>query len=1134
MADIDGDGVLDAVAAASIAGAVAWWKNVDGSGTNWVMNVIDAAFPSANSVAVYDLDRDGKPDVIGSAGGTTDQVVWWRNVDGSGTNWTKHVVDGFFDGARSVQVADINNDGYPDIIAAAQTANAVSWYQNVDGSGTNWIKRNISTSFSGATAVRAADINRDGYMDVVGSAGTANTIAWWKNIDGTGTNWAYHAVDTTFSNAQSIAVADIDNDGVPDLIGAANFNPGRIMWWRNMDGEGGAWTSRVISANFNGAFAVYAADLDQDGDADVLAVALTADDVTWFENTGKGTNWITHTVDGNFDGARAISAIDVDGDGQLDIVAAAFIENRVAWWRNQSIHYTASYCTANLVSDSFIGAQSIIAIDMDRDGDMDLVGASSTGNRISWWENADGAGGTWLERQVDTNVTAATSIQSADIDGNGRPDIVSASRSTHTISWWKDMDGSGQNWQRYFITTNFLLVQATATGDLNGDGREDVAAVSFGSGEIRCWLNIDGGENWAQVLVATNFNGANQVTLEDVNRDGKLDIVASAFSLGHIAWWENVDGSGTNWVKHSIDVSFSGVLSVATADMDRDGKMDIVASSVFLNQIAWWENVGGTGTNWVKHVVDSAVEGAANILVADLDADGDPDIYGMSASGNRFSWWENLGNSASWRRHALSPGDLNATDIAIADLNGNGKLDLVGAIFIDEPVQTPTILWWPNRGGQFMLAGSNTLPAVVTPGGTASVQSLTFKHGGRIGDRDIELGSLAVRFEKFDQTPMTPGEASNLIQSLTLYRDTGSGQFEVDADDFVTSISSLSISSGVQVINLTNATPLAQCAAGQSNTYFLVANFSQQAGKQLFNKFRITLLTDQSSARDSNAGIPLSRQCNTGIVTSIATLITQADLSISGIATPETIDSDSNLVFSITIANIGPDNAFDVVITNTLPIPSTFSASASSPECVVSGGVVICHAGIVTSGQVKVFGIATYVGGTAIGAITNTAIVRSSSVDSNLANNITVTIVSVPDTDGDGVADFIDPDDDGDGMPDWWEILHGLDPKDPADAGIDSDYDGFTNLQEYIADTNPQDDLSYFVIESFEETGVTMVFFMSSSERIYTMQYSDNPADGSWSNVAGQVNVPGTGGLLALIDDSPGDGRIYRLLVSLP
>jgi len=78
--------------------------------------------------------------------------------------------------------------------------------------------------------------------------------------------------------------------------------------------------------------------VDGDGDLDVLGAAVDADDITWWENTaGDGTAWTEHIVDGTFDGAYSVYAADVDGDGDLDVLGAAQGDDDIAWWESDCI-----------------------------------------------------------------------------------------------------------------------------------------------------------------------------------------------------------------------------------------------------------------------------------------------------------------------------------------------------------------------------------------------------------------------------------------------------------------------------------------------------------------------------------------------------------------------------------------------------------------------------------------------------------------------------------------------------------------------------------------------------------------------------------------------------------------------------
>jgi hypothetical protein len=328
-ADVDGDEDMDIVGAAFADDDITWWENTDGFGTNWTEHIVDDNFNGASSVRAADLDGDGDFDICGAARFDND-ITWWENVDGSGTNWTEHMVDTIFEGASSVYAADIDKDGYMDVIGAADDGDDITWWENNDGSGTNWVEHLVTGSFSRAFSVCAADINGDEYMDVLAVSATAS-VAWWENTDGTGTNWTAHTIGS-FSGPRTVCAADIDDDGDIDALAGA-WSADDITWWENTDSIGTSWTGHTIDGDFDGAWAVYAADIDGDGDTDVLGTALDADDITWWENDGD-ENFTEHTVKGDYNGARSVYAADMDGDAAMDIIGAAWYANNITWWES--------------------------------------------------------------------------------------------------------------------------------------------------------------------------------------------------------------------------------------------------------------------------------------------------------------------------------------------------------------------------------------------------------------------------------------------------------------------------------------------------------------------------------------------------------------------------------------------------------------------------------------------------------------------------------------------------------------------------------------------------------------------------------------------------------------------------------
>ncbi len=356
---------------------------------NWTEHTLDGEFGGAYSVYAADVDGDGDLDVLGAAGSDND-ITWWENTAGDGTAWTKHTVDGAFFGANSVYAADVDGDGDMDVLGAAWDDDEIAWWENTSGDGSAWTEHTVDGFFDVACSVYAADVDGDGDMDVLGAAWDDDEIAWWENTSGNGTAWAKHTVDGSFDGAGSVYAADVDGDGDMDVLGAAGFDAD-IAWWENTVGDGTTWIEHTVDGAFDGASSAYAADVDGDGDLDVLGAAQADNDITWWENTaGDGTAWIEHTVDGAFDGASSVYAADVDGDGDLDVLGAACMDDDITWWENTAGDGTA--WTEHTVDGAFNWAASVYAADIDGDGDMDVLGAAwdelaSSVGEITWWES---------------------------------------------------------------------------------------------------------------------------------------------------------------------------------------------------------------------------------------------------------------------------------------------------------------------------------------------------------------------------------------------------------------------------------------------------------------------------------------------------------------------------------------------------------------------------------------------------------------------------------------------------------------------------------------------------------------------------------------------------------------------------
>ena len=338
-ADLDADGKKEIVGA-SIDAIIVWRQPETGQGS-WVADTVSNTFEGARFVNVADIDGDNDLDLFGAAKGI-DAITWWENGDGTATQWIEHAVDTTFDFAIHVFARDLDGDSDMDLLGAALKDDAITWWENTDGVGETWTRHNVDDNFNGARHVCVIDIDGDSDLDIVGSADLANTIAWWENTGGLPQTWVKHVVDSAFEGVNSVFPADFDGDGRPDLLAVADIGD-EIAWWKNSLDGSIIWERQTVRSNYDGAVSTYPIDMDGDKDLDILGAAALGDRVTWWENaSGDGLVWQEHTIEEEFDAPSFVIANDIDKDGDMDVLGGTlkdteFIIGDVVWWENGSM-----------------------------------------------------------------------------------------------------------------------------------------------------------------------------------------------------------------------------------------------------------------------------------------------------------------------------------------------------------------------------------------------------------------------------------------------------------------------------------------------------------------------------------------------------------------------------------------------------------------------------------------------------------------------------------------------------------------------------------------------------------------------------------------------------------------------------
>lgn len=337
-------------------------------------HTIETAYYGPWFIAAGDVDNDEDIDFV-SAAFSGNRIDWWEN--NGNQSFTRHLIANGISRPMGVCLADLNGDGFTDLAITSNGDHFVAWYEN---NGVEEFTQHIIGNWNGANFVNVADVNLDGYPDLIATACEFGPFyfGWFEN-DGAG-DFTEHVVLQGWERSNCISAMDLDGDDDIDLLGTASI-AGEIRWFENDGYEN--FSSHLITGDWGRPSSCRGIDLDQDGDMDFVATSCTgAQQVGWFENDGNQV-FTLHIVFSNFNRPHSVFPVDLDQDGDIDLLATANIDNQIFWFENDG----EQNFLPHLIADDFIGACYAIPVDLDRDNDPDILAVATQGNEISWWEN---------------------------------------------------------------------------------------------------------------------------------------------------------------------------------------------------------------------------------------------------------------------------------------------------------------------------------------------------------------------------------------------------------------------------------------------------------------------------------------------------------------------------------------------------------------------------------------------------------------------------------------------------------------------------------------------------------------------------------------------------------------------------
>lgn len=566
--------------------------------------------------------------------------------------------------------------------------------------------------------VRAWDVDLDGDRDLIVASSASLTFAHGSYCqlallrnDGAGAFGGMEVLDSTASDIQEFVLADLDEDGDSDIVATSKTitftYEGKTFWYENLGG-GAFGPSQTITDEelHQGTLAV--CDLDGDGDMDVVDAG---GGLFWHENNGDGTFTNTHDIE-NSGLVTTVTMADLDNDGDFDAVFGKSNEQEVFAKINDGAGvFTGGYI---IFEGAFSGYQVTSTIGRLNTGSTpDLVTCPLLGGAlITHLYQSDLA--YTLTDTVDLN---ARLFELADIDNDGRLDMLGSAQG-EGVGWWRNLNNGLFSAFSPFIP-NRSFYEDGEWVDLNNDGAPDLVHAAGYSDQVNVYLNDGGNAFWSGSDLLYAISEMRTIALADMDGDGDRDPIYPADAPNRVAWRAN-NGSGNMGPEQSMGALPANASSVEMVDLEPDGDLDAVVSTS--GHLLTFINDGQGSTAIATTVLTSYV----CFSMGDQDGDGDQDLLVANTADSTIRWWANSANT-------FTPGTVISDEVAYVsrvrcgDLNGDGAVDV--AITAGNPDSLIVTL---NDGN-----GNFPAPAHYQPIEDGSFTELFMEDLDMDGDRDL-------------------------------------------------------------------------------------------------------------------------------------------------------------------------------------------------------------------------------------------------------------------------------------------------------------------------------------------------------------------------------------------------------------
>ncbi|MEL7221092.1 MAG: FG-GAP-like repeat-containing protein, partial [Bacteroidota bacterium] len=497
---------------------------------------------------------------------------------------------------NSTTITSVDVDGDEDLDIMVSTSHRIYWLENLDGNATFSSPNDLLGDDIYIYNTTLADMDGDGDLDLLFSSSTLDIIGWMRNLDGALGFSEPIILTTDYDQPFSAKPMDVDNDGDLDVIASSFWND--VIWLENLDGNGtfSDWQLFGIETGFATANALVIEDINLDGYQDVIKMSLNATSCFIYINSGNNGlvdyELVVLDYPVNVTGVRVAFGT-IDEDEYPDIVISSSGENVVMWAKN--LNGTGAFSFFELITDDLSGIAWSRVVDVDMDGDNDVVIASCTSN-VYWAENEANQFGSI--RLVGDDSACTWNTVADDFDGDNDVDIISLAVNDDIILYYQNLGLepilSGFNY--YDENTNGqrdsteIGIPFNAVNIMPG-GQTQFTSTSGSYGFVleNGQYNLSAGtpEHWMLASTPATFdlNIENETVLTDINFGfvpavdlQELSInTSSGFTRCNaiIPFWINIANTGTTTVNGGeLMLNLPVGVEVVSADIEPDNITD--------------------------------------------------------------------------------------------------------------------------------------------------------------------------------------------------------------------------------------------------------------------------------------------------------------------------------------------------------------------------------------------------------------------------------------------------------------------------------------------------------------------------------------------------------------------------------